>query len=111
MSLDYATEEYNKQSMFAKFLLSLKGVTKFSMDQVAMDSTADGVTRLYDNGEPVVSGEAWERAGGVRWRVPAAPAEPTTSSVCVSPAPAQPATSSVRSRVYAHLPRSMRVVN
>ena len=91
MPLDYRTE-----SAIAHFLQSLEGVTEFTFDQKAMDSAAEGVTRLYDNGEPVASGEAWERAGGVRWRMPPAPA-PVTKS-----------TSSVRARVCAHLPRAMR---
>ncbi len=91
MPLDYRTEP-----AIAHFLQSLKGVTKFDMDQKAMDSVADGITRLYDNGEPVVSGEAWERAGGIVWRMPPAPA------------PATKSTSSMRTRVCAHLPRAMR---
>lgn len=88
--------DYRAEPGIAYFLQSLEGVTKFFMDQKAMDSVAAGVTRLYDNGEHVVSGEAWERAGGVVWRMPPAPA-PVTKS-----------TSSVRERVCAHLPRAMR---
>ena len=65
MPLSYTTEP-----IIAHFLQSLEGLTKFGMDQSAMDAIAAEVTREYDNGEPVASGEAWERAGGVRWRMP-----------------------------------------
>ena len=80
MSLDHITEDYTNEDGIAHFFQSLKGVTKFYMDQSAMDSIADEVTRLYDNGEPVVSGEAWQRAGGIgAWPSPA-PTTKTTSS-------------------------------
>ena len=66
MPLSYKTEP-----IIAHFLQSMEGVTQFDMDQSAMDAIATEVTRQYDNGERVASGEAWERAGGVRWRMPA----------------------------------------